>query len=162
MRYTFSNIVAFGVFQDFCFQFEDFITPLLSEIYVVCECVCKSEIRISWTCSSAFFVLQNDCPDWRNLADSPAAQNQTEEEPFSWPRPKTVRLRRTSQGFGFTLRHFIVYPPESTMHFFPVNFSWLFLNLSDAVMSFIHLSVVHLLCKIMLWINKRPYTSLLL
>uniref|UniRef100_A0A8C3G265 Rho GTPase activating protein 21 n=1 Tax=Cyclopterus lumpus TaxID=8103 RepID=A0A8C3G265_CYCLU len=43
------------------------------------------------------------------------------EEPFSWPRPKTVRLRRTSQGFGFTLRHFIVYPPESTTHCFPVN-----------------------------------------
>uniref|UniRef100_A0A671Z0A1 Rho GTPase activating protein 21 n=1 Tax=Sparus aurata TaxID=8175 RepID=A0A671Z0A1_SPAAU len=29
----------------------------------------------------------------------------------------------TSQGFGFTLRHFIVYPPESTMHCFPVNFN---------------------------------------
>uniref|UniRef100_A0A8C9ZIE5 Rho GTPase activating protein 21b n=1 Tax=Sander lucioperca TaxID=283035 RepID=A0A8C9ZIE5_SANLU len=56
-----------------------------------------------------------------SLADSPAAQYPTEEEPFSWPRPKTVRLRRTSQGFGFTLRHFIVYPPESTMHCFPVN-----------------------------------------
>ncbi|XP_039999291.1 rho GTPase-activating protein 21 isoform X2 [Xiphias gladius] len=62
---------------------------------------------------------ENDCPEWRNLADSPAAQNPTEEEPFSWPRPKTVRLLRTSQGFGFTLRHFIVYPPESTMHCFP-------------------------------------------
>uniref|UniRef100_A0A671Z039 Rho GTPase activating protein 21 n=1 Tax=Sparus aurata TaxID=8175 RepID=A0A671Z039_SPAAU len=46
------------------------------------------------------------------------SQYQTEEE-FSWPRPKTVLLRRTSQGFGFTLRHFIVYPPESTMHCFP-------------------------------------------
>ncbi|KAJ8010114.1 hypothetical protein DPEC_G00071630 [Dallia pectoralis] len=38
-----------------------------------------------------------------------------EEEPFSWPGPKTLRLQRTSQGFGFTLRHFIVYPPESAM-----------------------------------------------
>ncbi|XP_040910693.1 rho GTPase-activating protein 21 isoform X2 [Toxotes jaculatrix] len=62
---------------------------------------------------------ENDCPEWRSLADSSAAQNPAEEEPFSWPRPKTVRLRRTSQGFGFTLRHFIVYPPESTMHCFP-------------------------------------------
>ncbi|XP_035491309.1 rho GTPase-activating protein 21 isoform X2 [Scophthalmus maximus] len=62
---------------------------------------------------------ENDCPEWRSFADSPAAQNPTEEEPFSWPRPKTVRLRRTSHGFGFTLRHFIVYPPESTTHFFP-------------------------------------------
>ncbi|XP_065150707.2 rho GTPase-activating protein 21a isoform X1 [Paramisgurnus dabryanus] len=42
---------------------------------------------------------------------SPAA----DEEPFSWPGPKTLCLHRTSQGFGFTLRHFIVYPPESAM-----------------------------------------------
>ncbi|XP_028448411.1 rho GTPase-activating protein 21 [Perca flavescens] len=62
---------------------------------------------------------ESESPEWRSLADSPAAQYPTEEEPFSWPRPKTVRLRRTSQGFGFTLRHFIVYPPESTMHCFP-------------------------------------------
>ncbi|KAI1891352.1 hypothetical protein AGOR_G00142920 [Albula goreensis] len=39
-----------------------------------------------------------------------------EEEAFSWPGPKTLHLRRTSQGFGFTLRHFIVYPPESAVH----------------------------------------------
>ncbi|XP_062336016.1 rho GTPase-activating protein 21-like isoform X2 [Osmerus eperlanus] len=39
-----------------------------------------------------------------------------EEEAFSWPGPKTLRLRRTSLGFGFTLRHFIVYPPESAVH----------------------------------------------
>ncbi|XP_074549142.1 rho GTPase-activating protein 21a isoform X2 [Halichoeres trimaculatus] len=39
-----------------------------------------------------------------------------DDEPFSWPGPKTLHLRRTSQGFGFTLRHFIVYPPESAVH----------------------------------------------
>ncbi|KAK5889066.1 hypothetical protein CesoFtcFv8_015101 [Champsocephalus esox] len=60
---------------------------------------------------------ENESPDWRNSADSPAAQYSTDEEAFSWPRPKTVCLRRTSHGFGFTLRHFIVYPPESTAHF---------------------------------------------
>ncbi|XP_053569912.1 rho GTPase-activating protein 21 isoform X2 [Bombina bombina] len=38
-----------------------------------------------------------------------------EEEVFSWPGPKSVSLRRTSEGFGFTLRHFIVYPPESAV-----------------------------------------------
>ncbi|XP_034411821.1 rho GTPase-activating protein 21-B isoform X2 [Cyclopterus lumpus] len=64
---------------------------------------------------------ENESPEWRSSTESPAAQYPTEEEPFSWPRPKTVRLRRTSQGFGFTLRHFIVYPPESTTHCFPVN-----------------------------------------
>ncbi|XP_019117772.1 rho GTPase-activating protein 21 isoform X2 [Larimichthys crocea] len=61
---------------------------------------------------------ENESPEWRGLADSAAAQYPTDEE-FAWPRPKTVLLRRTSQGFGFTLRHFIVYPPESTMHCFP-------------------------------------------
>nr|KAF6499015.1 Rho GTPase activating protein 21 [Molossus molossus] len=40
-----------------------------------------------------------------------------EDEAFSWPGPKTVMLKRTSQGFGFTLRHFIVYPPESAIQF---------------------------------------------
>uniref|UniRef100_A0A4W5KAE7 Rho GTPase activating protein 21b n=1 Tax=Hucho hucho TaxID=62062 RepID=A0A4W5KAE7_9TELE len=44
---------------------------------------------------------------------------QGEEEPFSWLGPKTIHLRRTSQGFGFTLRHFIVYPPESAVHPYP-------------------------------------------
>ncbi|XP_038145248.1 rho GTPase-activating protein 21 isoform X2 [Cyprinodon tularosa] len=62
---------------------------------------------------------RNDSPEVRGLADFPAMQYSTEEEPFAWPRPKTVRLCRTSQGFGFTLRHFIVYPPESSLHCFP-------------------------------------------
>ncbi|XP_055553667.1 rho GTPase-activating protein 23 isoform X1 [Falco cherrug] len=39
------------------------------------------------------------------------------EGPFPWVGPKTVVLRKSSQGgFGFTLRHFIVYPPESAVH----------------------------------------------
>ncbi|XP_042328209.1 rho GTPase-activating protein 21 isoform X1 [Sceloporus undulatus] len=48
---------------------------------------------------------------------SEAVSPSDDEETFSWPGPKTVSLRRTSQGFGFTLRHFIVYPPESAVHF---------------------------------------------
>uniref|UniRef100_A0A8B9ERI4 Rho GTPase activating protein 21 n=1 Tax=Anser cygnoides TaxID=8845 RepID=A0A8B9ERI4_ANSCY len=48
---------------------------------------------------------------------SEAISPSEEEETFSWPGPKTVMLRRTSQGFGFTLRHFIVYPPESAVQF---------------------------------------------
>ncbi|XP_061876934.1 rho GTPase-activating protein 21 isoform X2 [Entelurus aequoreus] len=57
---------------------------------------------------------QKDGPDQSEASfiASPGA----EEEPFSWPGPKTLCLRRTSQGFGFTLRHFIVYPPESAVH----------------------------------------------
>nr|XP_025970814.1 rho GTPase-activating protein 23 [Dromaius novaehollandiae] len=42
--------------------------------------------------------------------------NAPPEEPFPWAGPKTVALRKSSQGgFGFTLRHFIVYPPESAV-----------------------------------------------
>ncbi|XP_019122541.2 rho GTPase-activating protein 21a isoform X2 [Larimichthys crocea] len=55
--------------------------------------------------------------DGRDQSDTSAAASPgAEEEPFSWPGPKTLHLRRTSQGFGFTLRHFIVYPPESAVH----------------------------------------------
>ncbi|XP_041669588.1 rho GTPase-activating protein 21-like isoform X2 [Cheilinus undulatus] len=55
--------------------------------------------------------------DGRDQSEASAlASPGVEEEPFSWPGPKTLHLRRTSQGFGFTLRHFIVYPPESAVH----------------------------------------------
>uniref|UniRef100_A0A8C2FQP5 Rho GTPase activating protein 21a n=1 Tax=Cyprinus carpio TaxID=7962 RepID=A0A8C2FQP5_CYPCA len=61
---------------------------------------------------SLFQAKQKDgCERSEASALSPAA----EEEPFSWPGPKTLHLRRTSHGFGFTLRHFIVYPPESAV-----------------------------------------------
>lgn len=60
---------------------------------------------------------ENESAEWRIFADTLGGPFSSEEEAFSWPRPKTVHLRRTSQGFGFTLRHFIVYPPESSMHY---------------------------------------------
>ncbi|XP_051556796.1 rho GTPase-activating protein 21-like isoform X2 [Myxocyprinus asiaticus] len=56
------------------------------------------------------------CEDVSDQDDSSGVLFQPEEEPFSWPGPKTLRLQRTSKGFGFTLRHFIVYPPESAVH----------------------------------------------
>ncbi|XP_066554487.1 rho GTPase-activating protein 23 isoform X3 [Amia ocellicauda] len=37
-------------------------------------------------------------------------------EGVAWQGPRTVVLHKNSQGFGFTLRHFIVYPPESALH----------------------------------------------
>ncbi|XP_061410750.1 LOW QUALITY PROTEIN: rho GTPase-activating protein 21 [Lethenteron reissneri] len=39
-----------------------------------------------------------------------------DEDIFSWSGPRTVILHKGLQGFGFTLRHFIVYPPESTSY----------------------------------------------
>ncbi|XP_055031252.2 rho GTPase-activating protein 23 isoform X3 [Misgurnus anguillicaudatus] len=37
-------------------------------------------------------------------------------EGVAWKGPRTVVLHKNSQGFGFTLRHFIVYPPDSALH----------------------------------------------
>ncbi|KAK2815467.1 hypothetical protein Q5P01_025934 [Channa striata] len=39
-----------------------------------------------------------------------------EMEGVSWQGLRTIFLKKNSQGFGFTLRHFIVYPPESSIH----------------------------------------------
>ncbi|CAL1600181.1 unnamed protein product [Knipowitschia caucasica] len=39
-----------------------------------------------------------------------------EVEGFSWRGPRTIVLQKNSQGFGFTLRHFIVYPPDASLH----------------------------------------------
>ena len=30
----------------------------------------------------------------------------------TWSGPRTVIIPKTEQGYGFTLRHFIVYPPD--------------------------------------------------
>ncbi|KAJ3595352.1 hypothetical protein NHX12_004656 [Muraenolepis orangiensis] len=57
------------------------------------------------------YEYENDPAEWAD----PAEPHASEEETFSWPGPKTVRLCRIAQGFGFTLRHFIVYPPESAV-----------------------------------------------
>ncbi|XP_056368206.1 rho GTPase-activating protein 23 isoform X2 [Oenanthe melanoleuca] len=47
---------------------------------------------------------------------SPNANAPPEGGSFPWVGPKTVALRKSPQGgFGFTLRHFIVYPPESAV-----------------------------------------------
>lgn len=71
----------------------------------------KTQIPV---CFSSFQAKQKDGRDQSEA--SAAASPGVDEEPFSWPGPKMLRLRRTSQGFGFTLRHFIVYPPESAVH----------------------------------------------
>uniref|UniRef100_A0A8C9ZHC6 Rho GTPase activating protein 21 n=1 Tax=Sander lucioperca TaxID=283035 RepID=A0A8C9ZHC6_SANLU len=63
---------------------------------------------------SSFQAKQKDGRDQSEA--SAVASPGPEEEAFCWPGPKTLHLRRTSQGFGFTLRHFIVYPPESAVH----------------------------------------------
>ncbi|XP_026527911.1 rho GTPase-activating protein 21 isoform X2 [Notechis scutatus] len=41
--------------------------------------------------------------------------SEDDEETLSWPGLKLIALRRSPIGFGFTLRHFIVYPPESAI-----------------------------------------------
>ncbi|KAH0627522.1 hypothetical protein JD844_003319 [Phrynosoma platyrhinos] len=69
------------------------------------------EVQAQW--GESRLVSKNKDGKEQSEAVSPS----DDEETFSWPGPKTVVLRRTSQGFGFTLRHFIVYPPESAVQF---------------------------------------------
>ncbi|XP_017561168.1 rho GTPase-activating protein 21 isoform X2 [Pygocentrus nattereri] len=64
------------------------------------------------SCDQSRAKQKDGCDQTESCPISPGT-----EEPFSWPGPKTLHLRRTSQGFGFTLRHFIVYPPESAVHY---------------------------------------------
>lgn len=62
--------------------------------------------------SPAAAVAQNAISqDGGHLSNSPPSK-----EPFTWVGPRTLAIRKTRQGFGFTLRHFIVYPPESAVH----------------------------------------------
>ncbi|XP_051569899.1 rho GTPase-activating protein 23-like isoform X2 [Myxocyprinus asiaticus] len=46
----------------------------------------------------------------------PVVRGRTDGLGVSWQGPRTLVLHKNSQGFGFTLRHFIVYPPESALH----------------------------------------------
>ncbi|KAJ8389929.1 hypothetical protein AAFF_G00112140 [Aldrovandia affinis] len=64
---------------------------------------------------------QHPCPQHRakGQRDGISASNantRTAGEGVAWQGPRTVVVRKNSQGFGFTLRHFIVYPPESALH----------------------------------------------
>ncbi|XP_015181869.1 PREDICTED: uncharacterized protein LOC107069240 isoform X10 [Polistes dominula] len=44
---------------------------------------------------------------------APTSATATRKESLPLRGPRTLLLRRSENGFGFTLRHFIVYPPES-------------------------------------------------
>ncbi|XP_036372906.1 LOW QUALITY PROTEIN: rho GTPase-activating protein 21-like [Megalops cyprinoides] len=73
-------------------------------------------INHNWSLICNLYCAWNNQAKRKNGREQSEGTSPGEEEPFSWPGPKTLRLRRTSQGFGFTLRHFIVYPPESAVH----------------------------------------------
>uniref|UniRef100_A0A8C1WQ17 Rho GTPase activating protein 21a n=1 Tax=Cyprinus carpio TaxID=7962 RepID=A0A8C1WQ17_CYPCA len=77
------------------------------------QCDITRRTLVIWVSKKKKLIAKqkDGCEHSEASALSPAA----EEDPFSWPGPKTLHLRRTSHGFGFTLRHFIVYPPESAV-----------------------------------------------
>ncbi|KAM4525820.1 rho GTPase-activating protein 23-like isoform 6-T6 [Fundulus diaphanus] len=64
---------------------------------------------LSWAKSWNNGIVSSDKNRYNQL---PSA----EMESISSKGPQTIVLQKNSQGFGFTLRHFIVYPPESTFH----------------------------------------------
>ncbi|XP_024119166.1 rho GTPase-activating protein 23 isoform X3 [Oryzias melastigma] len=63
-------------------------------------------------------------PEAKGQRHGKVASNESRRRPLSsgdvegssWQGPRTIYLQKNSQGFGFTLRHFIVYPPESSVH----------------------------------------------
>ncbi|XP_071400568.1 rho GTPase-activating protein 23-like [Centroberyx affinis] len=70
-------------------------------------------------------VIQRHRLSWaKGRRDGMVATNENRRRPLSsgeveglsWHGPRTILLQKNSQGFGFTLRHFIVYPPESSLH----------------------------------------------
>ncbi|CAH2301796.1 rho GTPase-activating 23 [Pelobates cultripes] len=70
------------------------------------------------------FRDRNKSPHWSGTQGTPLVQRDGScstnspplDESFTWVGPRTLVIRKTRQGFGFTLRHFIVYPPESAVH----------------------------------------------
>ncbi|XP_019126890.1 rho GTPase-activating protein 21 isoform X5 [Larimichthys crocea] len=70
-------------------------------------------------------VIQRHRLSWaKGRTDGMVSSNENKRRPLSsgevegmsWQGPRTIFLQKNSQGFGFTLRHFIVYPPESSLH----------------------------------------------
>uniref|UniRef100_A0A452R8U5 Rho GTPase activating protein 23 n=1 Tax=Ursus americanus TaxID=9643 RepID=A0A452R8U5_URSAM len=58
-------------------------------------------------------------PEWHKWGCVPLGPRDgcSSGRPLPWQGPRTLLLRKSLQdGFGFTLRHFIVYPPESAVH----------------------------------------------
>ncbi|XP_023805287.1 rho GTPase-activating protein 23 isoform X3 [Oryzias latipes] len=63
-------------------------------------------------------------PEAKGQRYGKVSSNESRRRPLSsgdvegslWQGPRTIYLQKNSQGFGFTLRHFIVYPPESSIH----------------------------------------------
>ncbi|XP_037318893.2 rho GTPase-activating protein 23-like isoform X7 [Pungitius pungitius] len=67
---------------------------------------------------------QFEIPMAKGRRDGMVSSNENRRRPLSsgevegvlWQGPRTIFVPKNSQGFGFTLRHFIVYPPESSLH----------------------------------------------
>ncbi|XP_053309840.1 rho GTPase-activating protein 23 isoform X2 [Spea bombifrons] len=86
-------------------------------------CIWLARSRSSENGESAF-PGRSRSPRWGRTQGTPLAQRDggchgnspPQDESFTWVGPKTLVIRKNRQGFGFTLRHFIVYPPESAVH----------------------------------------------
>ncbi|XP_053298824.1 rho GTPase-activating protein 23 isoform X2 [Pleuronectes platessa] len=78
---------------------------------------CLPLSRVSWTPGC---LAKGRRDGLSSAGDNPrppmATRSGREGVGMGWKGPRTLVLRKNSQGFGFTLRHFIVYPPESTLH----------------------------------------------
>lgn len=84
--------------------------PSLSNALLSPAVLCLGEPGVPATCRSPCLPVSPQLPLGPKDGCSPG-------RPLHWQGPRTLLLRKSLQdGFGFTLRHFIVYPPESAVH----------------------------------------------
>ncbi|KAI4904097.1 hypothetical protein NFI96_026187, partial [Prochilodus magdalenae] len=78
----------------------------------------REGIFISFSLSSLFLKGKGRRDGSSSSSENPrpVVVGGAEGRGVSWQGPRTLVLHKNSQGFGFTLRHFIVYPPESALH----------------------------------------------
>ncbi|EHB14195.1 Rho GTPase-activating protein 23 [Heterocephalus glaber] len=82
-----------------------------------------STLSVPWKLSVPMFCCHSRdvslCPDVCLCVQLPLGPRDgcSPGRPLPWQGPRTLLLHKSLQdGFGFTLRHFIVYPPESAVH----------------------------------------------
>lgn len=79
--------------------------------------------KCSCNVGSLTYVVLQSASQTKGTRDGMVSSGENRSRPLSsvgvegvlWQGPRTLFLQKNSQGFGFTLRHFIVYPPKSSL-----------------------------------------------
>lgn len=89
-------------------------------IRVCNSCSCSNSSSSSISCPAAYLPLFEKR---KNIIIAAFAEKMLQDTNSTAIQPKVVVIRRRpNQGFGFTLRHFIAYPPEDDPSWPQVSF----------------------------------------